>query len=274
MSFLLSMQETKARINDGELKPLDCRFVLGQPEAGLAAFEQAHLPGAVHLDLEKDLSAPVTIESGRHPQPNRAKTAEKLGKYGISSDEAVVVYDDQNLAMAARAWWVLRYLGHRHVYVMNASFSDWVAAGLPVEREARKDAPVNYELREPLEQPVSADDIEREHEDQEVVLIDARTPERYQGEDEPIDQVAGHIPGAVNEPFLQMLTDRGRLLDAASLKKQLQHRQDQKLMNYCGSGVTACVNVLAQREAGLEDVYLYPGSWSEWIALQKHQGSK
>ena len=244
----------------------DCRFDLARPEAGRAAYDQGHLPGARFADLDHDLSGPVTPATGRHPLPDPEVLAATLGAWGVDRMVQVVVYDADNGAFASRLWWLLRWLGHDSVAVLDGGFRAWTeAAGAvttaPPTRAART---FTAELRPALEVPVGAL-LAGTH----GPLIDARTPERFRGDKEPIDPVAGRIPGALNLPLGGNLDARGRFLPAAELRARyaaaLGDAAAEEAVHYCGSGVSACHNLLAMEHAGLHGSRLYVGSWSEWI---------
>lgn len=249
---------------------LDCRHDLADPQAGRRAFAEGHLPGAHHVDLATDLSGPVTATSGRHPLPDRAALAARLGALGVTADRQVICYDAGDGSFAARAWWLLRWLGHDAVAVLDGGFAAWTAASLPIaggdEQPARAGAPA-LPLRAPLVQSVDADEVLRSLGDARRLLVDARAAERFRGEHEPIDPVAGHIPGAVNRPFKANLGDghfKPAGLLAAEWQALLHGRPVEALIVYCGSGVTACHHLLALAHAGMPGARLYAGSWSEW----------
>jgi thiosulfate/3-mercaptopyruvate sulfurtransferase len=264
---------------------IDCRFDLMHPEAGLRAYLAGHIPGARYADLNRDLSAPLTPTSGRHPLPSPAVLAGRLGEFGVGNDTQVVAYDEANGSFAARLWWLLRWLGHTRVAVLNGGIKAWIAAGGTLE-SGEAEAPAapsspraHFSLRadpphadspHPVSTPVvNAADVAAAVRDPAMLLVDARAPERYAGNVEPIDPVAGHIPGAVNHPFSTNLDADGRFLPPALLKarwlERLAGRDPRHLIAMCGSGVTACHNLLALEVAGLSGAKLYPGSWSEWI---------
>jgi thiosulfate/3-mercaptopyruvate sulfurtransferase len=249
---------------------LDCRYDLTDPAAGRRAFMQAHVPGARHVDLATDLSGPVTETSGRHPLPDPAALAARLGALGVTADMPVVCYDAADGAFAARAWWLLRWLGHAAVAVLDGGFAAWTAAGLPTvtgdERHLGADTPA-LPIKSPRVHAVAVEEIARCLGSPRRLLVDARAAERYRGERELIDPVAGHIPGAVNRPFSDNLAD-GRFKPAGLLAAEWQallagHAVDHAIA-YCGSGVTACHHLLALAHAGMPGARLYAGSWSEW----------
>ncbi|MDP9012454.1 MAG: sulfurtransferase [Pseudomonadota bacterium] len=253
---------------------LDCRFDLSNPAAGHQAYVTAHIPGAFHADLNRHLAAPVTADSGRHPLPSAGGLREFFGALGIGDDTQVIAYDDANGSLAARAWWLLRWLGHFQVAVLDGGFKAWVASGGAVERgePVRAAAPgVATGLTTPLrpETVVSTADVSRALRDPNRLLVDARAAERFAGSVEPLDPVAGHVPGAVNHPFSSNLESDGRFLPAAELRRRWLERLDGTapgdVVLMCGSGVTACHDLLAMEIAGLPGAVLYAGSWSEWI---------
>ncbi len=251
---------------------LDCRFDLGWPGAGREAYLRAHLPGAHHADLNLDLAAPVSATSGRHPLPEPAALARRFAQFGIADGVQVVAYDEANGSFAARAWWLLRWLGHRQVAVLDGGYRAWVAGGGELESGALPSTvpPAGaLTVMADSDAVVSADEVLRALADPARVLIDARAAERYAGTVEPIDPVAGHVPGAVNHPFADNLGVDGHFLEPAELRRRWEARlagkAPENAILMCGSGVTACHDLLALELAGLPGAKLYPGSWSEWI---------
>lgn len=252
------------------LAVVDCRFDLMKPEAGRQAYLTAHIPGARYADLNRDLSAPIGPRTGRHPLPSPEAFAARLGAMGIGNEIQVVAYDEANGSMAARLWWMLRWLGHGAVAVLDGGFKAWTARGGALE--SGEPAIHHVEHFTPRIDPnavVTTAELEHLLRDSKAVLVDARAPERYAGTVEPIDPVAGHIPGAVNHPFSANLGPDGRFLSAAELERRwrgrLPGRDLENLVAMCGSGVTACHNLLSLEVAGLPGGKLYAGSWSEWI---------
>lgn len=257
---------------DRPIVVVDCRFSLANPEQGQQQYATGHIPGAYYLDLNRDLSSPVQAHGGRHPLPDVAQFAAKLGAIGVTSAQAgeptlVVAYDDSRLAFASRLWWLLRYLGHDAVAVLDGGLAGWQAAGYPVTSVV---PPPRSGTFIPQVRPALCVDIEivRARKDLPgVVLVDAREPERYRGEREPIDPIAGSIPGAVNYPWQDTTDDRGYV------KPLEAHRQRwaalapaEEIIVYCGSGVTACVDLLSLALAGKPESKLYVGSWSDWCS--------
>lgn len=247
----------------------DCRFSLADPGAGERAYRAGHIPGARYVHLERDLSGPVTADSGRHPLPERAALAERFGAWGISVRTQVVAYDDSGGAIAARLWWLLRWLGHERVAVLDGGWERWREEGRPVSVEIPRPHPALFEVRPGLARTVSAAEVAAGLARNEICLMDARSAERFRGEAESLDTVAGHVPGAVNRPYQDNLGPDGRFLPPAELRRALERRTagfpPRQVVHMCGSGVTACHNLLAMEVAGLPGSGLYAGSWSEWI---------
>jgi thiosulfate/3-mercaptopyruvate sulfurtransferase len=250
----------------------DASFDLTDPEAGRRAFDAGHLPGAQYLDLNRDLADHAAPRAGRprgrHPLPAREAFANTLGRLGVDEATPVVLYDRSGGMYAARAWWMLRWLGHLEVTVLDGGWSAWLAAGGATETAAGPVTPRAYRPGNPLVSSIDADALQRDL--GRLCLIDARAPERFRGEVEPLDPVAGHIPGALNRPFKDNLDATGRFLPAPQLRAAFEpllgDRPAAAVVHQCGSGVSACHNLLAMEIAGLPGAALYPGSWSEWCA--------
>ncbi|WGS87559.1 sulfurtransferase [Methylomonas sp. UP202] len=266
---LVSADTLSTHLDDPNWLIVDCRFSLAEPEAGHRAYRQHHIPGARYADLNQDLSAPIRDYTGRHPLPDfRALTA-KLIAWGVSARHQVVVYDDASGAFAGRLWWLLRAMGHDRVAVLDGDYRNWRRLGKPVTTILPK--PISGTFRCYLDDSrwLNANKVRDGLAKHEIVLIDARTPERFAGRQEPIDPVAGHVPGARNRPFQANLDSKGFFLPANYLKAQFQDIlgpiEPRQVVHMCGSGVTACHNLLAMEIAGLGGSRLYAGSWSEWI---------
>ena len=248
---------------------LDCRFDLSDPGYGARAYAAGHLPGAQRADLEHDLSGRPDGRNGRHPLPERAAFAATVARWGIAPDVAVVAYDAEGGPYAARAWWLLRWLGHDAVAVLDGGLAAWTAVGGALETAVPPPAhgATPYPARpQPAMPTIDADALASAL--GRVTLVDARASERFRGEVEPIDPVAGHIPGAMNRVFKQNLGADGRFLSAAALRTAFEAfgALPADVVHQCGSGVTACHNLLAMEHAGLVGSVLYPGSWSEWCS--------
>lgn len=255
---------------------VDCRFDLMQPQAGQSAYVAGHIPGAFYADLEQDLSGPVTAESGRHPLPDPATFAQRLGRWGIGNASQVVVYDAGNGAYAVRLWWMLRWLGHQAVALLDGGFSAWQLAGLSLSQEIPQPSSVLFEAQLLHDSHVATSQVNKGIRDGTLCVVDARAAARYAGEIEPIDPVAGHIPTARNYPFEANLDAQGRFLAADQLQERFAALagKPEQVVHMCGSGVTACHNLLAMEIAGYTGSKLYAGSWSEWIRNPKNPVSK
>ncbi|MFC7681053.1 sulfurtransferase [Paenibacillus sp. GCM10028914] len=271
MKNIVSMKWLLARMYESDIVIVDCRFTLGQPDAGRLAYEKAHIPRAVYLDLDKDLSSSLSSHGGRHPMPDLQVFAGKLGLAGIDHDKRVVIYDDQGGMVASRLWWMLKYTGHKSVYVMDEGFTAWSQANFPVTVETPVVIPVRYVPDVQADMLVDVDTVRQVLKDDTSYLIDSREPRRYEGLEEPIDPVAGHIPGAVNYFWKDLLDDQGKWLSIEDIQKRFASvPKDKDVIVYCGSGVSACPNVLALNEAGLKNVKLYGGSWSDWVSYPEN----
>lgn len=267
-SAVISTSALAAHLAEPGLRLVDCRASLQNASAGREAYVKGHLPRATFADLVEDLSGPIVAgETGRHPLPDVGTFVAKLGAWGIGSSNQVVVYDDAGGAFAARLWWMLRWLGHDAVAVLDGGFPAWVAEGRNTTAEPGGPPPALFEPRLRPELRVSAEQLNA-LESSARKLFDARAPERFSGAVEPLDAVAGHIPGAVNLPFSGNLRD-GRFKPPAELRARfadaLAGTLPEEAVVYCGSGVTACHDILAFAQAGLPLPKLYAGSWSEWI---------
>lgn len=269
-SPLISAQALQTQLRRAQAPLLlDCGFDLADPAAGERAFAEAHLPGAQYVHLDRDLSGAKTGRNGRHPLRSRADYAAWMGRAGITPQRDVVVYDRQSGMFAVRAWWVLRWMGHEKVNLLDGGLQAWQQAGGTLTAEIAAPTPVEaYPQRAPALQTVDADALQARLD--QATVIDARAPERYRGDVEPLDAVAGHIPGALNRFFKDNLQADGRFKPAAQLRAEfetlLAGREPGSVVHQCGSGVTACHNLLAMEVAGLPAAPLYPGSWSEWSA--------
>lgn len=264
---LISVGELDGRLREPGMVVVDCRWALNKPDHGRSAYEAGHIPGAVFGDLETDLAG---TGAGRHPLPEPADFDLTLGSWGVDPDSTVVAYDDAGGSIAARLWWMLTDQGHEDTHVLDGGIPAWVDAGLPVEKG------------EPSNLPRQQADIatgawtgvvgisEVANRPPDTVVVDARAPERYRGETEPIDARAGHIPGAINLPTSGNLSN-GQFLDPDTLRDRYTQAglDKSEAIMHCGSGVTACHNVLAMELAGLDRPLLYVGSWSDWASTDR-----
>jgi thiosulfate/3-mercaptopyruvate sulfurtransferase len=243
----------------------DCRSSLMDEEAGQRAFNVAHIPGAQFAHLTKDLSGPIEPGvTGRHPLPTKEKFLATLCEWGVTNESTVVAYDDANGAFAARLWWMMRWVGHSQVNVLNGGFSNWLATELPTNAEPVQPKHSAFKLGPSISKTMEADVLL----ESEQFIIDARDQERFDGKVEPIDPIAGHIPGAHCLPFSQNLTASIQFKSVEELNARFVQAglaKHSEAICYCGSGVTAAHNILALVHAGFPEPALYPGSWSEWI---------
>ncbi|WP_349617345.1 sulfurtransferase [Azotobacter salinestris] len=268
---LLSPAQLAERLDQPDLRILDCRFALEDPTYGARSYAGEHIPGARFADLERDLSGPVHKGvTGRHPLPDPALLIERLRAWGIDNDSQVVLYDDGPGAFAARAWWLLAWLGKRDgVFLLDGGLNAWRAAGLPLTAELPAPTTGTFRGAPDVGLLVDAPQLLARLGDERLTLLDARALPRFRGEVEPLDPVAGHIPGARCAPFTENLGTDGRFLPAGELRARfaglLGERPVEQLVAYCGSGVTACHNLFALSLAGYPLAPLYAGSWSEWL---------
>lgn len=258
----------KSHLHDADVRVVDTRFLLGQPDAGIAAYRTGHVPGAVFLDLERDLSSPVRPDrkGGRHPLPDPEVLAAKLGTLGIGDEHLVICYDDPSAGQgfySAHLWWLLRYLGHDRVAVLDGGLPAWISAGGSLETDEPNHAPTRFTPCVRPEMVVDAEFVTAR--DASTVLIDSRAGARYRGELEPIDPKAGHIPGAINRDWSAGLQADGHWKSSGEQQSRFGDLEED-LIVYCGSGVSAAGNLLALEIAGLPGARLYAGSWSDWVS--------
>lgn len=285
MQNTVSMKWLLARLYEPDMVIVDCRFWLNDISAGATAYQAEHIPGAVYLDLKEDLSAPIIEHGGRHPLPDPEQFAKTLGRVGINQNSRVVIYDDNKGMNAARLWWMLNYVGHHQTYVLNEGFTTWKNANFPVtsdqpvvipttfEADVQTEWLVNVEEVRKVSQAYSSEDSAHDQASASIpVLIDSREHKRYLGLEEGMDAKSGHIPGAVNyfwQDTRHAVEDR--YADADVLQQQFAELdKEQPIIVYCGSGVSACPNILALKEAGYKNVKLYSGSWSDWISYEEN----
>ncbi len=269
ITTLIEPAELFPHLRDRECVVVDCRFDLADPAAGSRLYAAGHIPGARYAHLNEDLSGPVTAATGRHPLPDAVRFAQRLGTWGIGHSSQVVAYDEGSGATAARLWWMLRWVGHRGVAVMNGGLQAWLAAGYPVSDQTTVVTPSMFTPRVDPGALLDVAQVASGIASRTIVLVDARARDRFAGRNETIDAVAGHVPGARNHPFLTNVDSERRFLAPAELREQwrrtLADASGSEIVCMCGSGVTACHNLLALEIAGLSGACLYPGSWSEWI---------
>jgi thiosulfate/3-mercaptopyruvate sulfurtransferase len=271
---LISVEELAQSID--RCVVFDVQHDLMKPQAGHAAYVNGHIPGAYFMCNNTDLAGPKELVNGipitgRHPLPNRETLAQKLRESGLNADQQVVVYDASNGMFAVRLWWLLKWLGHEKVALLDGGLKAWQEAKYPLTKEQPAIREGDFLVKHPLVSYVPLEEVVADVAGaRQYLVIDARAPERYRGEVEPLHRIAGHIPGAINRPFQNNLRPDGRFKPAFALRAEfdalLNGRLPSTVINQCGSGVTACHNLLAMTHAGLEGANLYPGSWSEWSA--------
>ena len=266
--MLISSESLMEIHGEGNTRILDWRYLLNDPGVGVASYRRAHIPGSIYLDLAEDLSSPITARTGRHPLPAVDHFAETVGKWGVADDSIVIAYDDGPGAMAARCWWLLRWFGHQSVYVLDGGLDAWVEAGGVLVDGTESYPMAKFTGRPRQNDWTDADTLMQVVDDPVRLIIDARENKRFLGLEEPIDRIAGHIPSAVNRPFQDNLSG-GCFKSASKLRQEfvdlIGSISPNQVIHSCGSGVTACHNLLAMEVAGLHGSRLYAGSWSEWI---------
>ncbi|HRO57801.1 MAG TPA: sulfurtransferase [Burkholderiaceae bacterium] len=260
-----------ANSDPGGILIVDCTFDSTDHQRGEAIYRDAHIPDAMYIDLETELSGEKSGSNGRHPLPSRTGFARRIADLGANDDTQIITYDRSGGAYAARAWWLLRWVGHRAVAVLDGGFGNWEHAEFPVTgRMPQAPAPGNFSVRESLARTVDRHAVIEALRDPGMILLDARSPDRFCGENETVDPAAGHIPGACNRFFHENLEPDGRFKSRARLDSEFRALigtpDPARVVNMCGSGVAACHNLLALEIVGVKDTALYPGSWSEWCA--------
>jgi thiosulfate/3-mercaptopyruvate sulfurtransferase len=266
---LISTRQLAAELDrDPRLCVVDCRYDLANPEWGLTEYRRGHIPGASYVSLSHDLAGPPSDHNGRHPLPAVEAMTATFSRIGIDRGTPVVAYDQENGMYASRLWWMLRYLGHDEVAVLDGGWAKWTAEHLATRQGDETRSAANFVPRVREAMVADVGEVERLVADRSALLVDARAPERFEGRVETLDRTAGHIPGARNHFFKSNLTDAGTMLPPERLREAfaatLAGHKPEAVVMYCGSGVTACQNLLAMAHAGIRGTRLYPGSWSEW----------
>jgi len=268
LTTLIGTDALAAHLDDPDWVVVDCRFDLADTGWGERVYAERHIPRAVYAHLDRDLSGEKTGTNGRHPLPDPAALAATLGRFGIDGRVQVVANDLDSGMFASRFWWELRWLGHDAVAVLDGGFAKWTAEGRPTSDRVERSSPRVFQPRTRPSMVADLAEVEALRTRRDARLVDARAPERYRGKSETVDRVAGHIPGARNHFFKENVDARGVFLPAEALRTRLEPDfggvDSQRIVNYCGSGVTACHNLLALEHAGIHGAKLYPGSWSEW----------
>lgn len=263
------------QLNNPQVVIIDCRFQLSDPDWGYQQYLSSHIPGAYYLNLDRDLSGAVGQHGGRHPLPNVNLLSEKLATLGIVCNHTMIVaYDDSRFAFASRLWWLLRYIGHNRVAVLDGGWQQWQHQGYPTTQELPETRQGNFVPQLHPDWIVDFETVKVRKDLDSTILVDSRDSDRYTGKQEPIDPIAGSIPGAVNSPWKEVSNEQGYFKDLAQ-QQQLwsPYASADEIIVYCGSGVTACVNLLSLKSAGFNNTKLYPGGWSDWCSYLNGQSA-
>jgi thiosulfate/3-mercaptopyruvate sulfurtransferase len=268
---LVDSEWLSSQLDNPTVVVVDCRFKLGEPNWGEEQYRQSHIKGASYLNLDRDLSSQVQRHGGRHPLPDIDVLAHSLASMGVSKNETLVVaYDDSRFAFASRLWWLLRYMGHEKVALLNGGWHGWLKGNYPVDDIITETKSGNFKPQLNSNWLVDIDTVKSARNKDGVVIVDSRDRDRYLGLIEPIDPVAGSIEGAVNSPWKQVSDESGYLKPKQAQQQLWQdYKNAEEIIVYCGSGVTACVNLLSLNMAGIENTKLYPGGWSDWCSYLK-----
>ena len=266
--YLVDSQWLKQQLDNPLVVVVDCRFQLANPDWGKKSYDQNHIQNAYYLDLNRDLSSKVQQHGGRHPLPDSNVLAQKFTQMGIIKNETLVVaYDDSRFAFASRLWWLLRYLGHDSVALLDGGWNNWLKHDHPVSKNIPTNEPGSFSPQPHTDWLADIDAVKLAKNQNDVVVIDSRDRDRYLGQREPIDPIAGSILGAVNSPWKQVSDESGFLRSLPNQQQLWQeYQQAKEIIVYCGSGVTACVNLFSLSQVGFEHTKLYPGGWSDWCS--------
>ncbi|WP_010677360.1 sulfurtransferase [Bacillus timonensis] len=277
MNFVVNKDWLVEQLQTKEVIIVDCRFALGNPTQGERLYQEGHIPGAFYFDLEKQLSALVAKHGGRHPLPDLEQFKHEIEKVGINHSKVVVAYDGGEGQYASRFWWLLTYIGHDKAYVLNEGFKGWVEAGYPITKEIPKVVDsVSFKVNIRKEMLASYEEVKEivDLKKKSPILLDSRDESRYLGEVEPIDRIAGHIPGAINKNWVEGL-EQGTFKNKEEQKKRFADlNEEDEIIVYCGSGVTATPNYIALKMAGFKNVKLYAGSYSDWVSYEENPVAK
>lgn len=276
MNFVVNKEWLNDHLDDEQVKIVDCRFELGNPDKGAGLYAESHIPGAVYFDLEQQLSAPVSKHGGRHPLPDIDQFKSDIEKAGIDNTKTVIAYDGGEGSYASRFWWLLQFLGHEKVFVLNEGFKGWVVAGYTTTKDVPEYESANFEVTIREDMLASYEEVKQvvEQEKKSSTLIDSREQQRYIGEVEPIDRIPGHIPGAIKKFWTEGL-DQGSFKESEEQKNRFAELDTKDpVIVYCGSGVTAAANYIALKMAGFENVKLYAGSYSDWVSYDQNPVEK
>ncbi|MFP7493001.1 sulfurtransferase [Terribacillus saccharophilus] len=272
MNFTVDKQWLKEQLHNEQVKIVDCRFELGNPEKGKQLYQESHIPGAYYFHLEEQLSSPVSKHGGRHPLPDIEQFKTAIEEAGIDNTKTVIAYDAGAGQFASRFWWLLRYLGHEDVFVLNEGFKGWTEAEYPTTKEIPEKTVAHFNIHLQNEMLASYEEVKEvvDQQKKSATLIDSRDAQRYLGEVEPIDRIAGHIPGAIHKFWADGL-EQGTFKDSNYQEKRFAELdRKEPVIVYCGSGVTAAPNYMALKMAGFEKVKLYAGSYSDWVSYEQN----
>lgn len=276
MKYVVNQEWLLEQLANKDVKIVDCRFSLSKPDEGERLYKESHILGAYYFDLEKQLSAPVSKHGGRHPLPDIEQFRHEIEQAGIDNTKTVVAYDGGEGAFASRFWWLLTYIGHDKVYVLNGGFKSWVEAGYPTTKEVPKPEPANFKVSIRKEMLATYEEVKEivGNKKKLPILIDSREKARYLGKEEPIDKIPGHIPGAIHKFWAEGL-ENGFFKGSEEQKKRFAELdQKEPIIVYCGSGVTATPNYIALKIAGYQNVKLYAGSYSDWVSYSDNPVEK
>lgn len=276
MEYVVNQEWLLEQLANKDVKIVDCRFSLSKPDEGERLYNESHIPGAYYFDLEKQLSAPVSKHGGRHPLPDIEQFRREIEQAGIDNTKTVVAYDGGEGAFASRFWWLLTYIGHDKVYVLNGGYKGWVDAGYPTTKEVPKPESAQYKVSIRKEMLATYDEVKEivANKKKSPILIDSREKARYLGKEEPIDKIPGHIPGAIHKFWAEGL-ENGFFKGSEEQKKRFAELdQKEPIIVYCGSGVTATPNYIALKIAGYQNVKLYAGSYSDWVSYSDNPVEK
>lgn len=276
MEYVVNQEWLLEQLANKDVKIVDCRFSLSKPDEGERLYKESHIPGANFFDLEKQLSAPVSKHGGRHPLPDIEQFRHEIEQAGIDNTKTVVAYDGGEGAFASRFWWLLTYIGHDKVYVLNGGFKGWVEAGYPTTKEVPKPESAQYKVSIRKEMLATYEEVKEivANKKKSPILIDSREKARYLGKEEPIDKIPGHIPGAMHKFWAEGL-ENGFFKGSEEQKKRFAELdQKEPIIVYCGSGVTATPNYIALKIAGYQNVKLYAGSYSDWVSYSDNPVEK
>lgn len=271
MYTFISKEEVLNHLNNEQVRIVDCRFQLGKPEVGQTQYEKSHIPGAVYFHLEKDLSGVKKEHGGRHPLPEIKDFQKTLESVGISNETTVIAYDGGDEAFAARLWWLMKYVGHEKVQILDGGFDKWEEANYPVDEHVPSYTLSNFKVHIQENILATVEDVRDAILHRDSTLIDSREQKRYLGIEEPIDKKAGHIPTAINKAWMHGF-ENGFFKSPSDQEKRFNElKKDQPIIVYCGSGITATPNYIALQQAGFKNIKLYAGSFSDWVSYDEHE---